>query len=40
MNITDFKFVEIDDLRNYLDEKIYNDIIFTLKEYENMNLEE
>ena len=33
---TDFKFVSPDDLLEYLDEKIYNDIIFTLKEYESM----
>lgn len=37
---TDFQFVAIDDLKKYLDEKIYNDIIFTLKEYESMNLTE
>lgn len=36
---TDFKFVSPDDLLEYLDEKIYNDIIFTLKEYESMNID-
>lgn len=37
---TEYKFVTVDDLEKYLDQKIYNDIIFTLKEYENMNLED
>lgn len=37
---TDYQFVTSEELKNYLDEKIYNDIIFTLKEYENMNKEE
>lgn len=37
---TDFQFVTSQELKDYLDEKIYNDIIFTLKEYENMNKEE
>ncbi len=37
---TEYKFVHSNELLNYLDEKIYNDIIFTLKEYESMNIEE
>lgn len=35
---TDYQFVTSQELKNYLDDKIYNDIIFTLQEYENMNL--
>lgn len=30
---TDFKFVDKDELKDYLSEEIYNDIIFTLEEY-------
>ncbi len=30
---TDYKFVSKEDLREYLDETIYNDIIYTLDEY-------
>ena len=30
---TDYKFVDKDELRNYLSKEIYNDIIFTLDEY-------
>jgi len=30
---TDFKFVSKEELRDYLSEEIYNDIIFTLDEY-------
>ena len=37
---TDYQFVSIDDLQNYLDKKIYDDIILTLKEYELMHIEE
>ena len=37
---TDFKFVETSELKDYLDEKIYNDIIFTVEEYKNMNIKE
>lgn len=37
---TDYQFVTIDDLKNYLDEKIYNDIIYTLQEYEKMDIED
>ena len=36
---TDFKFISKEELKNYLSETIYNDIIFTLDEYENMNIE-
>lgn len=36
---TDFKFVKPDDLLEYIDEKIYNDIIECLKEYESMNID-
>lgn len=35
---TEYKFVTRDELQDFLDEKIYNDIIFTLEEYENMNI--
>lgn len=35
---TEYKFVSRDELQDFLDEKIYNDIIFTLEEYENMNI--
>lgn len=37
---TDYKFVSSSQLKEYLSEEIYNDIIFTLKEYESMNIEE
>jgi 8-oxo-dGTP diphosphatase len=30
---TDYKFVDKDELKEYLNEEIYNDIIFTLEEY-------
>ncbi|MCD7892565.1 MAG: NUDIX hydrolase [Erysipelotrichaceae bacterium] len=33
---TDFKFVHSDELKELLDPQIYNDIILTLKEYENV----
>ncbi len=36
---TDFKFISKEELKKYLSETIYNDIIFTLDEYENMNIE-
>lgn len=36
---TEYSFVDPDDLLQYLDKKIYDDIIFTLKEYESMNIE-
>lgn len=35
---TEYKFVNSSELLEYLDEKIYNDIILTLKEYETLNL--
>lgn len=35
---TEYKFVDTDEIKEYLDEKIYNDIIFTLEEYKNMNI--
>lgn len=31
---TDYKFVDKEEIREYLDDKIYNDIILTLEEYE------
>lgn len=37
---TEYQFVSSDELLNYVDEKIYNDIITTLKEYESMNIED
>lgn len=37
---TEYKFVHHNELKEYLDEKIYNDIKLALQEYENMNLEE
>ena len=37
---TDFKFVHPTELKEYLNQQIYNDIIITLQEYENMILEE
>ena len=37
---TDFKFVHHTELKEYLNQQIYNDIILTLQEYENMKLEE
>lgn len=37
---TEYKFVNSNDLLNYLDEKIYDDIIECLKEYESMNIED
>ena len=37
---TDFKFVHPTELKEYLNQQIYNDIIITLQEYENMKLEE
>lgn len=33
---TDYKFVTSDELQDYLSPQIYNDIILTLKEYENV----
>ena len=35
-----FKFVHPTELKEYLNQQIYNDIIITLQEYENMKLEE
>lgn len=37
---TDYQFVDSHQLKDYLDEKIYNDIILTLEEYENLNFNE
>lgn len=37
---TEYKFVNSDDLLHYIDQKIYDDIIFTLKEYESMNIDD
>ncbi|UTY38944.1 NUDIX hydrolase [Allocoprobacillus halotolerans] len=37
---TDYQFVSSDNLLNYVDQKIYDDIITTLKEYESMNIED
>lgn len=37
---TDYQFVSSDELLNYIDKKIYDDIITTLKEYEAMNIED
>ena len=37
---TDYKFVSIDEIQDYLDKKIYDDIILTLQEYENLHLDE
>lgn len=36
---TEYRFVSSDELLNYVDKKIYNDIITTLKEYESMHIE-
>ncbi len=36
---TDYKFVSSEELKSYLDEQIYQDIILTLKEYEAMRIE-
>lgn len=35
---TDYQFVSSNELLNYVDKKIYDDIITTLKEYETMNI--
>ena len=35
---TDYRFVDSDELKDYLDSKIYDDIILTLKEYEALNI--
>ncbi len=37
---TEYRFVSSDELLNYVDKKIYNDIITTLKEYESMHIED
>lgn len=37
---TDYQFVSSDKLLNYVDQKIYDDIITTLKEYESMNIDD
>lgn len=37
---TEYRFVSSDELLNYVDQKIYDDIITTLKEYESMNIED
>ncbi|MEG0366089.1 MAG: NUDIX hydrolase [Coprobacillus sp.] len=37
---TDFKFVDTKDLKQYLNKTIYDDIILTVEEYENMNIKE
>lgn len=37
---TGYKFVSSNELLNYIDKKIYDDIILTLQEYENLHLDE
>lgn len=37
---TDYQFVSSDELLDYVDKKIYDDIITTLKEYESMNIDD
>ena len=37
---TDYQFVSSDELPHYVDKKIYDDIIMTLKEYESMHIED
>ena len=37
---TEYRFVSSDELLNYVDQKIYDDIITTLKEYESMNIDD
>lgn len=37
---TDYRFVDSDELKDYLDSKIYDDIILTLKEYEALNIQD
>ena len=37
---TEYCFVSSDELLNYVDQKIYDDIITTLKEYESMNIDD
>ena len=37
---TDYQFVSSTELLQYIDKKIYDDIIMTLKEYESMNIED
>lgn len=37
---TDYQFVSSNELLNYVDKKIYDDIITTLKEYETMNIDD
>lgn len=36
---TEYKFVDTTELKQYLSETIYNDIILTVEEYKNMNME-
>lgn len=36
---TDYLFVDPDNLLNYIDQKIYDDIILTLQEYKNLNID-
>lgn len=37
---TEYRFVSSHELLNYVDQKIYDDIITTLKEYESMNIDD
>ena len=37
---TDYKFVTIDEISQYIDKKIYDDIRLTLQEYENLNIKD
>lgn len=37
---TDYKFVDSHEIKEYLDDKIYNDIILTLKEYDSLRIED
>ena len=37
---TEYKFVDSHELKTYINEKIYNDIILTLKEYEGLNIDD
>ena len=37
---TDYQFVSSTELLQYIDKKIYDDIIMTLKEYESMHIED
>lgn len=37
---TEYKFVDTTELKQYLNQTIYDDIILTVEEYKNMNIEE